>query len=103
MPTPTLNSPPTQGKAQLQALWGPSLYHIDDLPFAQGLGDMPTVFTPFRDKVEKKCQVRRLKGGQLGCCACAATSHHLSSSEVRLALQRLSLVLHCTCVLTVTV
>ena len=48
-----------QGRAQLQALWGPSLYHLGDLPFAQDLADMPNVFTPFREKVEKKGQVRR--------------------------------------------
>jgi deoxyribodipyrimidine photo-lyase len=47
-----------KGKAQLMPLWGPSLYHIDDLPYAQGLGDMPSVFTPFKDKVEQQCQVR---------------------------------------------
>jgi deoxyribodipyrimidine photolyase len=47
-----------KGKAQLTPLWGPSLYHFDDLPYAQGLGDMPSVFTPFREKVEKQCKVR---------------------------------------------
>mgnify|MGYP001806592254 CR=1 FL=1 len=52
-----------KGKAQLQTLWGPSLYHIDDLPFAQGVGGMPNVFTPFRDKVEKQCKVSPLERG----------------------------------------
>jgi deoxyribodipyrimidine photo-lyase len=47
-----------KGKAQLMPLWGPSLYHIDDLPYAEGLGNMPSGFTPFREKVEKQCKVR---------------------------------------------
>jgi deoxyribodipyrimidine photo-lyase len=47
-----------QGKAKLQTLWGHSLYHRDDLPFAEGLRDMPNGFTSFREKVEKQCRVR---------------------------------------------
>eukprot|EP00879_Flechtneria_rotunda_P024160 GHRR01025606.1.p1 GENE.GHRR01025606.1~~GHRR01025606.1.p1 ORF type:complete len:260 (+),score=90.08 GHRR01025606.1:202-981(+) len=47
-----------KGKAQVIRHWGPSLYHIDDLPFGEGLHNMPNVFTPFRGKVEKLCKVR---------------------------------------------
>jgi deoxyribodipyrimidine photo-lyase len=50
-------------KASLQALWGPTLFHLDDLPYGGELQDMPDVFTPFRDKVEKKCQVGGLMMG----------------------------------------
>ena len=46
-----------QPQAQLQKLWGPSMYHKDDLPFSGDLSDMPDVFTPFKDKCEKKSQV----------------------------------------------
>jgi deoxyribodipyrimidine photolyase len=53
-----------KGRAQLQTLWGPSLYHIDDLPFAQGVGAMPNVFTPFREKVEEQCKVRAAPSGR---------------------------------------
>lgn len=38
--------------------WGPSLFHIDDLPFGEGLSKLPSVFTPFREKVERTCKVR---------------------------------------------
>ncbi len=37
--------------------WGKSLYHLDDLPFADA-GRVPDVYTPFRKAVEKKCEVR---------------------------------------------
>eukprot|EP00775_Hariotina_reticulata_P010321 gene10321-10478_t len=47
-----------KGKAKLVRHWGPSLYHIDDVPFGEGLSTMPNVFTPFREKVEKQCKVR---------------------------------------------
>jgi hypothetical protein len=36
---------------RLELLWGSTLYHKDDLPFAEGLRDMPDMFTPFKDKV----------------------------------------------------
>jgi deoxyribodipyrimidine photo-lyase len=49
-------------KATLECLWGSTLYHRDDLPYdvRGGLPDLPDVFTPFRNKVEKKCHVRDL-------------------------------------------
>jgi deoxyribodipyrimidine photo-lyase len=37
---------------------GCSLFHPDDLPFRKDLQDMPDVFTPFKEKVEKRCTVR---------------------------------------------
>ncbi len=42
----------------LDLVWGSTLYHLDDLPF--DVGSMPTVFTPFRNKVEDRSDVRRL-------------------------------------------
>ncbi len=41
----------------LETVWASSLYDIDDLPFNDGLSGMPDVFTPFRNKVEKKCKI----------------------------------------------
>jgi deoxyribodipyrimidine photo-lyase len=55
-----------QGKAKLVRHWGPSLYHIDDLPFGEGLATMPNVFTPFREKVEKQCKVSSRQPSTLG-------------------------------------
>ncbi|EFJ39190.1 hypothetical protein VOLCADRAFT_101264, partial [Volvox carteri f. nagariensis] len=57
------------GSAKLLRFWGHTMYHIDDLTqppegggkaaFAPGMKDMPDVFTPFREKVEKRCPVRK--------------------------------------------
>lgn len=46
---------------KLKLMWSNTLYHKDDLPFYpnQELRDMSDVFTPFKQKVEDKCQVRR--------------------------------------------
>jgi len=46
------------GEVRFERIWGSTLYHVDDLPFA--LSDLPDVFTPFRNKVESKCAVRKL-------------------------------------------
>ena len=37
-------------KGQLQPLWGPTLYHRDDLPFP--VEETADVFTPFKNKVD---------------------------------------------------
>ena len=42
----------------LDLVWGSTLYHLDDLPF--DVTSMPTVFTPFRNKVEDRSGVRKL-------------------------------------------
>jgi len=42
---------------RLNSVWGSTLYHPDDLPFYGGVQDMPDTFTPFRNKVEKKCEI----------------------------------------------
>lgn len=46
-----------------------TLYHPDDIPFADTLQDMPDTFTTFREKLESKCHVRQLlptiQAGQL--------------------------------------
>jgi hypothetical protein len=48
-----------QGQADLVRLWGPSLLHVDDLPYQPGLQDMPDVFTRFREQVEQDFKVRK--------------------------------------------
>lgn len=45
-------------KGNLHAIWGSTMYDIEDLPFNADLQDMPDVFTPFRNKVEKKSTIR---------------------------------------------
>merc|ERR1711871_195838 len=45
---------------KLIRIWGSTLYHLDDLPFDEELNSLPDVFTPFRNKVESKCEVRRM-------------------------------------------
>ena len=42
-----------QPQAKLEQIWGSTMYDLKDLPFEDGLQDMPDVFTPFRNKVEK--------------------------------------------------
>ena len=41
-----------------EAVWGSTLYDLKDLPFSDGLADLPDGFTSFRTKVEKKCTIR---------------------------------------------
>jgi DNA photolyase len=40
-----------------EAIWGSTMYELKDLPYQEGLTDMPDTFTPFRNKVEKKCTI----------------------------------------------
>jgi deoxyribodipyrimidine photo-lyase len=40
-----------------EAVWGSTLYDLKDIPYAEGLADMPDTFTPFRNKVEKQCTI----------------------------------------------
>jgi deoxyribodipyrimidine photo-lyase len=40
-----------------EAIWGSTMYELRDLPFQEGLIDMPDTFTPFRTKVEKKSKI----------------------------------------------
>lgn len=42
---------------KLTKLWGSSMYHLDDLPMEDLEREMPDIFTPFRERVEKKSQV----------------------------------------------
>ena len=37
-------------RGRLQLLWGNTLFHADDLPYAPDISDLPDVFTPFRNK-----------------------------------------------------
>jgi deoxyribodipyrimidine photo-lyase len=41
-------------RGRLQLLWGNTLFHIDDLPFAPDMADLPDVFTPFRNKARMR-------------------------------------------------
>lgn len=45
------------GKASFETVWCHTLYHLADLPFSKGLADMPDTFTPFKNDVEKQCEV----------------------------------------------
>ncbi|EIE22181.1 cryptochrome [Coccomyxa subellipsoidea C-169] len=45
-------------RGRLQLLWGNTLYHKDDLPFRSDMSELPDVFTPFKQKVEARCEVR---------------------------------------------
>ncbi|KAG7364804.1 DASH family cryptochrome [Nitzschia inconspicua] len=40
-----------------EAVWGSTMYELKDLPYQEGLTDMPDTFTPFRNKVEKKSKI----------------------------------------------
>lgn len=44
-------------EATLTTVWGSTLYDIDDLPYPDGPYGIPNTFTPFRNKVEKNCQI----------------------------------------------
>ncbi|KAK3268443.1 Myosin-3 [Cymbomonas tetramitiformis] len=46
-------------KVAVEPRWGSTLYHLDDLPLRKDLADLPDVFTPFKNIVEKKCTPRR--------------------------------------------
>lgn len=43
----------------IHSVWGSTMYEKSDLPFEEDLSDMPDVFTPFRNKTEKKSQIRK--------------------------------------------
>ena len=44
-------------KAVLDTIWGSTLYGKDDLLFFNGPKGLPDTFTPFRNKVEKSCEI----------------------------------------------
>lgn len=46
------------GRARLRTVWNATLYHIEDLPYADDLSDMPDTFTPTRKKIEMTCDIR---------------------------------------------
>ena len=41
----------------LEAVWGSTMYDPEDLPFRDGVYGIPDTFTPFRNKVEKNCEI----------------------------------------------
>jgi deoxyribodipyrimidine photo-lyase len=45
-------------KGTVHTIWGSTMYDRADLPYADDLHDMPDVFTPFRNKVEKHSTIR---------------------------------------------
>lgn len=49
----------SNGKRDIRTVWGSTMYEREDLPFDADLLDMPDTFTPFRHKVEKKCDINR--------------------------------------------
>jgi len=54
----------SKSSSMVDISWGSAtLYHRNDLPFSGDLSDLSDVFTPFRNKVEKRCQVRKLLSG----------------------------------------
>ncbi|CAJ1943012.1 unnamed protein product [Cylindrotheca closterium] len=40
-------------------VWGSTLYQLDEIPYEEDLHDLPDSFTPFRNKVEKKCTIHK--------------------------------------------
>ena len=46
------------GEAQLVPVWGGMLYDKAALPFSPDFSDLPDVFTPFRNKVESRCEIK---------------------------------------------
>jgi len=46
-----------QKDSTLEYIWGSTMYDPETLPFEDGLYGMPDTFTPFRNKVEKKCEI----------------------------------------------
>lgn len=48
--------PQTKG---VQSIWGSTMYELKDLPFDGNLVNMPDVFTPFRNKVEKYSVIQK--------------------------------------------
>jgi deoxyribodipyrimidine photolyase len=57
-------------RGRLKTFWGHTMFHIDDLPYASDLSDLPDTFTPCRKTIEAKCKVRSEvptpKKGELG-------------------------------------
>lgn len=47
-----------RGRGRLRTVWNHTLYHIEDLPYAADLADMPDTFTPARKTIEAKCSIR---------------------------------------------
>ena len=45
-------------RGRLKTIWGHTMFHIDDLPYAEDLSDIPDTFTPCRKTIEAKCKVR---------------------------------------------
>ena len=45
------------GKFNFETVWGSTMYDPSTLPFDQGVYGIPDTFTPFRNKVEKNCEI----------------------------------------------
>ena len=46
-------------KLKVHSVWGSTMYDLKDLPFSENLNNMPNVFTPFCNKVEKKSKLKK--------------------------------------------
>lgn len=46
------------GTCQFKPVWGGTLYERSEIPFSPDLADLPDGFTPFRNKVESRSQIR---------------------------------------------
>jgi len=44
-------------KFNFETVWGSTMYDPNNLPFDQGVYGIPDTFTPFRNKVEKNCEI----------------------------------------------
>jgi deoxyribodipyrimidine photo-lyase len=77
----------TCGGAQLELLWGHSLYEMDDVleQFGPGLERMPDGFTPFKNTVERHCALREPlphpTKGQLPLPADTCVHHQLAADN----------------------
>jgi hypothetical protein len=56
---------------------------LEDLPFNAGLGDMPDVFTPFKEKCEKRSTVSRTLGVHMVWGFFCVTAGHRKAADVQ--------------------
>lgn len=47
----------SKNKFIFETVWGSTMYDPDSLPFDNGVRGIPDTFTPFRNKVEKSCEI----------------------------------------------
>ncbi|KAL3791080.1 hypothetical protein HJC23_012065 [Cyclotella cryptica] len=52
-----IKQPGTNHKFNFETVWGSTMYDPNELPFDNGVYGIPDTFTPFRNKVEKNCDI----------------------------------------------